>query len=214
MNEEALNVQEAKEMSDNRFQTAGWLAIVSAILFPLGIVLRIGQGLIGFSKFRFNAPTFGPGEIVFLVYLVFIVYVLLMFRKLLNERYNLHDLDALILISIWWGIIFQAGSYILWGLFALMSPPVSEAAIGITYFLFKAVAMITIGVVDILIAVKLLKIKEILNDLLKAFAIISLAAGICELTVILSPISWILVPVSCIIIGMMLLQENEGLEFV
>ncbi len=213
MNEEALNVQEAKEMSDNRFQTAGWLAIVSAILFPLGIIIKIGQGLLGFSKFRFNAPTFGPGEIVFLVYLVFIVYVLLMFRKLLNERYNLHDLDALILISIWWGIIFQAGPYILWGLLALMSP-VSEAAIGITYFLFMAVAMITIGVVDILIAVKLLKIKEILNDLLKAFAIISLAAGICELTVILSPISWILVPVSCIIIGMMLLRENEGLEFV
>lgn len=214
MNEEALNVQEAKEMSDNRFQTAGWLAIVSAILFPLGIIIKIGQGLLGFSKFRFNAPTFGPGEIVFLVYLVFIVYVLLMFRKLLNERYNLHDLDALILISIWWGIIFQAGPYILWGLLALMSSPVSEAAIGITYFLFMAVAMITIGVVDILIAVKLLKIKEILNDLLKAFAIISLAAGICELTVILSPISWILVPVSCIIIGMMLLRENEGLEFV
>jgi len=213
MNEEALNVQEAKEMSDNRFQTAGWLAIVSAILFPLGIIIKIGQGLLGFSKFRFNAPTFGPGEIVFLVYLVFIVYVLLMFRKLLNERYNLHDLDVLILISIWWGIFLQAGPYVLWGLLALMSP-VSEAAIGITYFLFMAVAMITIGVVDILIAVKLLKIKEILNDLLKAFAIISLAAGICELTVILSPISWILVPVSCIIIGMMLLRENEGLEFV
>ncbi|MBW1927424.1 MAG: hypothetical protein JRI35_09630 [Deltaproteobacteria bacterium] len=213
MNEEALNVQEAKEMSDNRFQTAGWLAIVSAILFPLGIIIKIGQGLLGFSKFRFNAPTFGPGEIVFLVYLVFIVYVLLMFRKLLNERYNLHDLDVLILISIWWGIFLQAGPYVLWGLLALMSP-VSEAAIGITYFLFMAVAMITIGVVDILIAVKLLKIKETLNDLLKTFAIISLAAGICELTVILSPISWILTPVSCIIIGMMLLREDEGLEFV
>jgi hypothetical protein len=75
-------------------------------------------------------------------------------------------------------------------------------------------AMVTIGIVDIMIAMRLLRIKDALNDLLKAFAYITLIAGICEVSVIMSPLSLLLVPVNFVILGMIFLKEKEEVEFV
>jgi len=74
--------------------------------------------------------------------------------------------------------------------------------------------MVIAGVVDILIAVKILKVKDMFNDLVRAFGYVTMAAGILEATIILSPLALILAPVSCVILAMIFLREKENVEFV
>ena len=87
-------------MSHNRYTLAGWLAIVQAILFPLAILSSIVQTAIGAAKFHLQKPILGPSELLFIAFTVIGVYVILTFKKLLNDRYENHDLDVLIILSI------------------------------------------------------------------------------------------------------------------
>jgi hypothetical protein len=74
--------------------------------------------------------------------------------------------------------------------------------------------MIGVGVIDILIAVKLLRVKERFTELIRVYAYITMIAGILEVSVLLSPLALILVPVSSILVGMIFLRDQEGVEFV
>jgi hypothetical protein len=213
MVEITLKSKEMTEMPENRYSLAGWLAIAQAVLFPLAFGMSIVQDIIGKAAFRFHGPIFGPSDLLFIIFTGLGVYVLLMFRKLLNERYNYHGIDTLIIISIWWGILFQISSLGLKA-YAIVLGLEPRLTLALIYLSFFAVAMLTIGVVDILIAVRLLKIKDKLNDLLRALAYITIIAGILEASIVLSPLALILVPVTCVILGMIFLREKEEVEFV
>jgi drug/metabolite transporter (DMT)-like permease len=200
-------------MPDNRYSLAGGLAIAQAILFPLAFGMSIVQDLIGKAAFKFEGPTVGPSDLLFIIFTVIGVYVLIMFRKLLNERYNYHGIDTLIIISIWWSILFQISNLIMKA-YAVLIGLEPRLILALIYLSFFIIAMLTIGIVDILIAVRLLKIKDKLNDLLRAFAYITIIAGILEASIVLSPLALILVPVTCVILGMIFLREKEEVEFV
>ena len=154
-----------------------------------------------------------PGDFLFIAFTAISAYILSVFRDLLNDRYGTRDLNMLIYISIAWIILFQVCSLCLKGLVMALWP-VSEESMTITYLCFMAISMVIIGVVDILIAVKLLKLDAVQNDLIKAYAYITLVAGVLEVSVFLSPLAIILVPVSSVVLGMILLKEKEGVEFV
>jgi len=200
-------------MPENRYSLAGGLAIAQAVLFPLAFGISIVQGIIGKAAFRYHGPVIGPSDLLFIIFTGIGVYVLLMFRKLLNERYNYHGIDTLIIISIWWSILFQISSLGLKA-YAILLGLEPRLSVALVYLAYITVAMLTIGVVDILIAVRLLKIKDKLNDLLRAFAYITIIGGILEASVVLSPLALILIPVTCVILGMIFLREKEEAEFV
>ncbi len=73
--------------------------------------------------------------------------------------------------------------------------------------------MIAAGIIDILIAVKLLQIRQSVNELVRAFTYVTLASGLAEVSVVLSPIALFLVPVSCVILGLIFFKKEE-VEFV
>ncbi|UCD63121.1 MAG: hypothetical protein JSW34_10225 [Candidatus Zixiibacteriota bacterium] len=200
-------------MSSSRYALAGWLAITHAVLFPLAFVVAIIQNIIGIRVFHVRGPVFGPSDIIFIVSTALIIYVLVMFRNLLNERYNCRDIDTLISLSILWAVVFQIASVVLKTTLIGLWPDNEVLAIIINVS-FVAVAMVTIGVIDLMIALRLLRIKEKLNDLIVALAYISMVAGALEVSVVLSPLSLILVPISSVVIGMILLREKEEVEFV
>ena len=80
---------------------------------------------------------------------------------------------------------------------------------------FFSFAMITAGIIDIFIGINLLRIKEVMSNLLTIFAYMILIGGITELSVILAfPVAFLLVPASCIVMGMIFLKEKEQVEFV
>jgi hypothetical protein len=87
-------------------------------------------------------------------------------------------------------------------------------AIGIVFLLFMSSSMLIGGIVDIIIGVKLLRAKDRLSDLLKVFACITLASGFFQATIILTPLSMILLPVWCITLAMIFLKSKEEVQFV
>ncbi len=210
-------------MSENRYATAGWLAIVQAILFPISLIFGIIMGLMGggsfhslrgMSGFHHRGPIYDPSDILFVVLTGIGVYVLIMFRKYLNERYDFHDIDLLITLSIIWSIVFTVGMMLMNAL-VVVYWPVPEMTLGVAYISFIAVSMVAIGIIDIFIAVNLIKKKDFTNDLLKVFGYITLIAGFCELTVFLSPLAAVLLfPVTSVILGLVLLRANEEAAFV
>ncbi|UCE17635.1 MAG: hypothetical protein JSV84_12225 [Gemmatimonadota bacterium] len=200
-------------MSGRKYSVAGWLAIAGAFLFPMAFFIGIIHDIIAKSQFHYHGPNFGPSDMLFILFTGISAYTLSVFRDLLNERYNTHELDMVINIAIGWIIVFQVFSLCLKGIFMTLWP-VSKESMTITYLCFMAVAMVIIGIVDILIAVKLLKVGTGHNELLKAYAYINLVAGALEVSVFLSPLAIILVPVSSVTLGMILLREKEGVEFV
>ncbi len=198
-------------MNDNRYSLAGWVAIAQAIIFPLGILMAVAQGLIGVAVFGYHGPSFGPGDMLFMLFTVMWAYTLWMFRVYLNERYGYHDLDFLITAAICVTILLQTASFGLRGI-AIGLAPIAGTVFVVLNLMFAVFAMITAGILDILIAVKLLQIRQGSNDLLKAFAYITMAVGVLEVTVILSPLAFVLVPVYSVILGMIFLGKQEEVQ--
>ena len=198
-------------MNQSRYSLAGWVAIAQAIIFPLALFMAIAQGLIGAAMFGYHGPSFGPSDLLFMLFTVMWAYTLWMFRVYLNERYDYHDLDFLIAAAICVTVLLQMVSFGLRGI-AFGLAPIAGTVFIVLYLMFAAFAMITAGILDILIAVKLLQIRQGANDLLKAFAYITMAVGVLEVTVILSPLAFVLVPVYCVVLGMIFLGKQEEVQ--
>lgn len=200
-------------MEENNYRLAGWLAIVQAVLFPTAIFFAIVEQVVAAEMFDIRRPFVGPTDLLMIVFTAIAIYTLLMFRRLLHERYEYHDLDLLILISIWWAIVFQVVGLGL-GVLLSMLWPVDRVIFAIVYLIFMTAAMVTIGIVDILIAVKLLKVKEIFSEYIRGLAYVTMAAGICEVTVLLSPLALVLMPVSAIVLALIFFRDQQAVEFV
>ena len=212
-------------MVKNRYSAAGWLAISQAILFPLVFVAGIIQCLLGVSsdffienccgelEFFFGDTSLGISDFLFALLTAFGVYVFIMFRKYLNERYEFKDINFLITLYIIWSITYFTGLTILNWLIPNYLP-MTDVVFTAVYLTFFSFSMVSVGIIDIFIAVHLLKKKGFGNVMLNVFAYVILIAGVSEVTVFLSPIDIILFPVSCIVLGITLLRANEEIEFV
>lgn len=205
----------AEEMAistSNRYLLAGWMSIIAAVLFPLQFIVGIVQGIIGARAFHIKGPIVGPADFLGLISTALAVYVIIMFRQLLHERFRYHGVDLLITISIWWLIGFQILGLMLKTMLLLTNlPELMQIVMMLGLF---SVAMVTVGIVDIMIAVRLLKLREQMSDLLAAYVYLTLAAGILEVTILLSPLALILLPITSIILGVVFLREKEEAEFV
>lgn len=60
--------------------------------------------------------------------------------------------------------------------------PIDRILLLIVYLVVLASAMVTIGIVDIMIAVRLLKEQEIFSEFMRGFAYVTLVAGILEVS--------------------------------
>jgi len=200
-------------MNENRYNVAGWLAIAGAIIFPLTIGISIVQSLIGAATFGYRGPNFGPSDILMMIFTGISIYVLVMFRRLLHDHYEFHELDILITIAIIWSVIIQiATTGLKIAFFALW--PLPETVVIVTQISFFALFMISAGIIDIIFAVKLFKITDSASHLVKTLAYLSVISGVLEVTVILSPLALFLVPASFIVYGLIFLRANQEVDFV
>ena len=212
-------------MNENRYAFAGWLSISQAIIFPLVFVAGLIQGLLGLrsgcftdvccgrSEMFLGSPSIGFSDALFALLTAIGVYVYIMFRRYLNERYEFKDIDLFITLSIIWSITYFVGMTVIKWIFISFLPVTQEGFV-IANVGFYAFSMVSIGVIDIFMAVHLLKKKGFSNGMLNAFAYVLLVGGVCEVTVFLSPLSLLLFPVLCVVLGITLLRANEEIEFV
>ncbi len=186
-------------MQSNKYAIAGWLAIFSAIIIVPEIIF-------GIILERFYAGHPASKVILALVHvggLLISIYIYHMFRILLNERFNFHDVDTLIWVLIWSSILF-AGLGII-GLVPALTRPISF----LTLTLFVPFCVITM-----IYAYRLLKLRDDLFGLLKPFAYTTMAAAICGATILLMPIGLIIQLGALVIQGMIFLRAKEQVEFV
>jgi len=208
--------QFAKEdsgMSNNRYALAGWVAIAQTIIIPTAFVIGILQGVIGARAFGYTGPSVGPSDLLMILFTAGEVYTLIMFRKLINERFSFHDVDTMITLAIWWGILFQSCS-LLMKLLIVVSWPVEGLLMVLGYVAFMTVFLVSAGIINIIIGIRLLKIKESMSDLLLAYTYFILVAGIIQVSVIFSPLVLLMLPISSILLAMIFFKSEEQVEFV
>jgi hypothetical protein len=201
------------KMSENRYNLVGWLAIAGAVIFPMAFVMNFVQSIIGIRAFHYRGPNFGPSDLLFIIFTVVAVYVLIMFRKILHEKYQFRELDVLITLAIIFNIFFEAGSLFLKAMIFFIWP-ISETAASIVLGSFMVIFLIGAGIIDIIFAVKLFKRMDLFSVHIKILAYITVISGIAEVSVILSPLALLLIPVSFIVYGLIFLRANQDVEFV
>lgn len=191
-------------MKENKYKSAGWAAFGSALTFLITTGIVIYHDVI-------NAPALGGGgtdpSTVFLAIAFDVVstllgiYALIKFRQLLQERYDFHAVDDIILILILGGIILGGLSYA--GRLVDQNIPV---------MLMGVVMAIAVGVIGIIFALRLLKLPATLNGYLKPLAYTELIASICFILVLLAPIALIMMVVFNVLLGLVFLSGEDSLE--
>ncbi len=96
----------------------------------------------------------------------------------------------------------------------LIISPTSELVIGLSSLAMITAAMITAGIINILLSAKLLTIKESLSSMLRGYAYLVMVCGVLQATVLLSPFALLMAPVINIITGLIFLKGHDEVEFV
>ena len=209
----AENAGNADKLDDNRFTLPGWVAVAQAILFPVAFAIGIIERIVGKAAFDYEGPVLGPSEFLWIAFSIMGVYTLSMFRRLLKQRYSFLAIDTLLVLNIWWIIVFQVISLVL-TLGFFLGRPVPEIVTAIVFGSFAVISMVSVGILDILIGIRLLRDKDQFSEMIRAFAYVSLVAGILEVSVFLSPLALFLVPVSLVILALIFLRDRKDVQFV
>lgn len=209
-----MQVQEAVVMTDNRYQLAGWVAIAQAIFMVASIVLSILEAIAAVVVLRKPGLAVGPSDFLVLAGSAMAIYTLLMFRRLLNERYDFHEIDTLITLSIIWNVLFAIGDLVLGAVYVGFRSADRTLGALLVILPYFAGMMLFGGIVDIMIGIRLLKIKERLTDLLATMAYLSLVGGICAVSLVFAPVAALIGLVSYVVLGLIFLREPEEAEFV
>ena len=201
-------------LEKNEYSMAGWLAIAAATLtlpmFGLGIVVD----LIAKKAPEVALILLVPYLLVTLCHTGFSIYAFIRFRTLLNRRHAFHDVDALVTAIVIGVVVITLVALPMKALnsLGLMNLPLILAFVG---FLF--VIAMTMGVLSIIFAVRLLRLDNDLNGFLKPYAYITIAAAACFALVITAPLGIIIDAVGHVVLALIFLKpaaEAAQPEFV
>jgi hypothetical protein len=200
-----------ESIRDWRFKIAGWLSICIGILeIPLFI----------FSIAARSDPSLKP-VLLYVVFLpliflrwICVIYIFIQFKRLLNERYDYYKADLIITIQIVVSILIGAKDILMANIEALF--PLSELAGGLSavFFIFS---LLVDGIIGIILGVSILGIREDPYGSLRTWAILTIIASSCLITILLLPIAGLLFLLSCVILGIIFLKAAEAeaqVEFV
>ena len=199
-------------MINQRYKIAGWLSIFVAIIFVPKFIANI---IIEVIAQRLHFPGIYMLDAFFMIILTVIyVYLLVTFRYLLNERFNFYDVDFLITIS-YWCLILSSSIIVLDDIFKTMG------IIGHSFSTLKIIMFVSffsvffiMGIVSILFAIKLLRLKGDLFGMLKVYVYTTIAGGVCLVSIVLFPLSLVIVVASYILEGMIFLRAADDADFV
>jgi len=196
-------------MKNNDYLLPGIAAIAVAILYPFYWIVVINLDQLNFSSEFIHLPT-GISSFIFLAVGALSFYLYYGFMQLLHDQHNFKGADIALISILVITIIFHLGTFIL----DLASPWLGQdLSNGLSSWLL-ILSIIIYGVVDILLAIILLRQRENLSSLINAFAIINLVMGILEVTVIFSFATLVIFPLVAIILAMVFLRKPEMIEIV
>lgn len=198
----------------NEYSMAGWLAIAAAVLtlpmFGLGFAVEI----IGARAPHVAPMLLLPYFAITICHSAFSIYAFLRFRTLLNRRHSFHDVDAL-MTAIVIGVILMTVATV--PMKVLSALDLVELPVVLAFIGFLLIFAVTMGVLSMIFAVRLLRLNNDLNGLLKPYAYITIAAAACFALFITAPLGLILDAAGNVVLGMIFLKpevEEAPPEFV
>jgi len=180
-------------ITKGQLNLAGWLSITNAIFAIPSIIM---------SWFLDTVEGMGPKlsqAILTVVGLGLFLYIVSSLRKLLNSRFQFHDVDIYISLLIWGNIILAILS-----LFSLGSRRLDWAM-----WILSMIAFIVFGILSIMFATRLMRLSNNLYGLLKPFSYTNIVSGICFITVLLAPLGIIAGAVADVILGVIFFRAAE-----
>lgn len=196
-------------MKNNDYLLPAIAAITVALLSPLYWVIELSSVSTSFPE-SLTVKALGLSNVLFLVIGLLSMTVYSGLMKLLHDHFNNKKLDVALISMMVWCAVFYGGTFLLDALSAYYGGELSTVFI---QWLWIG-GTIVFGVLDILIAVLILKDSQDLSGLLKTFAIVNLVMGICELSVIFALASFIIFPVVFVILAVGFLRKPEMIEIV
>jgi hypothetical protein len=191
-------------MNTNRYATAGWLAIAGGIMtLPLmatGLIMDIA-----FQKSAYMNPVFATLYLGFyVVQVVFVLYAFYRFKIYLNRELSFRKTDLLILILIAGMILISSvgliGRIVTWA----GAPEPVQAMFVASLFTIG----LPLGILTVIFGIKLLDLKEGASRLMRPYAYLNIAGGICFATFLLAPLGMLIAAVSDFLLGLILLGKG------
>ena len=186
------NIHGGETMESNRFAVAGWLSITIAVLTLPSSFMHL---MIDIKKM---SQLIQVSTLLDLVILCLGIYVLLKLRSWLNETYDFHDVDSIILMIVIGNVVVM---------------PMAVAArilnFGESYYYLIPVYCViaALSVLTIVFSARFLRVDGDMRGLKKPIAYIGIAIAICFLTFILIPRGIVLGAAYNLLIGLVLLQR-------
>jgi hypothetical protein len=199
-----MNTEKAVSTGVGLYTLAGWLSILQAVA-----VLLQAAVFLPMANFLFGRVMSLSGDEILKLRTGFDVvgslagiYVLYMFRRLLNERLNFHKADLPI-----YGLIFCYAAAAIIG--------VTDIVMNTPYNAIIAQWIISMlsNLIGIVYAIRLIKLDDNLNGLLKPYVYLTIAGGVCGATIVLSQIGSLIYMVSLILLGIIMIRAESAPEY-
>jgi hypothetical protein len=181
------------------YTLAGWFSIVQAVFvilpkvavdFLAGPLSLSGSGIV-----QLISGIQAIGDILG-------IYVLIIFRRLLNERHSFHKVDTLIVALI----CCNAAAAIIVVMELLLNTPVAAMSGFMIVYVLSSL-------ISIVYAVRLLKLEFNLSGLLKPYVYSTIVAGLLGVTLVLGEYGNAIYMVSLILLGMILIRAESEPEY-
>jgi hypothetical protein len=180
-------------ITKGQLNVAGWLSIANALFAIPSIAMS-----------WFLETTEGTGAkvsqaVLTVVGLGLFLYIISSLKRLLNSRFQFHDVDIYISLLIWGNVILVALSLLSLG----------SRGLERTMSILSVMAFIFFGILSIMFATRLLRLSGNLYGLLKPFSYTQIVSGICLITVFLLPVGIIAGAVADVILGVIFFRAAE-----
>lgn len=196
-------------MKNNDYLLPGISAIVLAFLFPLSWLSLAGTDFSNIENIQYEAQL-GGTSLLFLIVGIISIFVYYSLMKILHDHYNYRKADFILITTIIVQGIYTFGSFAIEVSGIWLDPIVTGQLLG---WLFMA-SLVTFGIIDIVMGIVLIVARDQIRNRIIAFAILNLIMGVCELSIILSPVVLLLFPVICLILAFTFLAQPEEIEIV
>ena len=180
-------------MTKERLNRAGWLSITSAIFAIQYIVMSMYLDTIEGTGAKLSQA------ILTIVSLGLFIYIVSSLKKLINSRFQFHDVDIYISLLIWGNVILC--------ILSILS--LESIRLEFVFRYLSMIALIIFGILSIMFATRLLRLSGNLYGLLKTFCYTQIVCGICFITVFLLPAGIIVGAVSDVILGVIFFRAAE-----
>lgn len=180
-------------ITKKQLHLAGWFSITSAIFTIPSIVMSIFLETMGGEGAKLSQA------ILIVVNLGLFVYILSSLKKLLNFRFQFHDIDIYISLLIWGNVALS--------IFHLLSLGSKKLESGMN--ILSILAFIAFGILSIMFATRLLRLTGNLYGLLKPFSYTQIVSGLCFIIVVLSPVGIIAGAVADVMLGIIFFRAAE-----